>query len=202
MNHFGKIIVARDRLFLVVLFLCLLVTVNIVVHLLERWSPRETETFILPLGPTGDILGQGQPKRLSELTNVCLLQLTLATDALFIRNADGFRRPVLLEQMFSPEMISKAQRLSKTEEDNFKRYFLTQTPELESVTILKSDSEFFKVRAQGKLIRHGSYNGQTIPNIPLVPFTMEMTLRFDPMRALRFATLLYVQDFDYELPSH
>ncbi len=190
---------ARDRLLLLLVVLCIVQQIGFGTYTYARFTQPPPPPYAFVLGPTGELLGYGSLKRLSELTNVCLAQVYSATDALLMRNPAGFARPLLLEQMFSPEALKHAQKMNKPEEENFARFFLTQRPDIDGITLLDSDETHFKALVAGKLSRHGTYNGQSLPPIPPVPFTLKMDMRCDPTRSARYGNLLFVEDFDYEL---
>lgn len=121
----------------------------------------------------------------------------LACLALLQRNPAGFDHPELLEKLFLPEALQKAQSDWARSAEEFSRKKLHQKAEVLKLTVLETREQVVLVQAEGQLVRTGSVGQQIFTEAPA--FTARFTFARNPNLAAvgRFPLAVWNYELSY-----
>ena len=131
-----------------------------------------------------------------DATKLHTSQTLLACIALFERNPNGYDYPDILEKMFLPDALNKAQAILSQQRVEFQAKQIHQKVEIFKINILKTRNDQVLVEVEGQLIRVGIFNDQPFTESPT--FKARFTLLRNPNLTSNGRFPLAVWQFDIQ----
>lgn len=196
MKAMSRFIIRRDQEVLLSRFIIVLLIGLSGALAYPHLAPQPQITQILIYEPgVGFVSG---PVSFQDATNLHLDQIRLAIDALFTREPGGLSKQWLLERNFSPDARRRVAELNHPEAENFQKFSLYQTPVIEHLNAIPEESRL-TASLSGKLIRHGTFNGQSLPPIAPIPFECALEMKWEPSLSKRALNPTVVTAINYVL---
>jgi hypothetical protein len=137
------------------------------------------------------VLGFEQAKELHEAMTLW------ATLALFQRNPQDFDYPEVLQKVFLPDALQKAQHERDASKGEFELKNIHQKPEVFKMDVLQTREDRVLVKVEGQLIRTGIFENQTFTEAP--KFTLNLTFARNPNMLANKRYPLAVWTYDYTI---